>query len=35
VLPCGKPLSVNVTMFLPRLAMTLKPDNGAVLRSTV
>jgi hypothetical protein len=34
VLFCGSPLSVNVTMFRPRVAITLKPDSGAVLRST-
>jgi hypothetical protein len=30
----GSPVSVNVVTFLTKLAMTLKPDSAAVLRST-
>jgi len=33
VLFCGRPLSVKVTMFFAMLAMTVKPESGAVLRS--
>jgi hypothetical protein len=31
---CGRPPSVNVVTFLARLATTVKPDSGALLRST-